>query len=123
MAVPSRPMLTSSFMCQRKPQADKYKDAADAAIEPFFEHAARAEPAREPGRRPSDEQVPNRPIEIEYRAEEQERQRFGSRIRCDELREKRQKKQSHLGVQDIGEKALQEYAPHRRPPAIGRAWC
>jgi hypothetical protein len=57
-------------MSQRKSDPDEYKEGADAAIEPLLELVAGPEPAADPRRRPGDEQIPNRAIEIENRAQE-----------------------------------------------------
>src|SRR5579859_4596509 len=53
---------------QRKPDPDEDKEAADATIEPLFELVAGPEPAADSRRRPGDEQIPNRAVEIEDRA-------------------------------------------------------
>jgi hypothetical protein len=98
---------------QRKADTDAYKESADAAIEPLFELVAGPEPAADSRRRPGDQQIPNRAVEIEDDAEEQECQGLRRRIRQNKLRQKREKKQRNLGIQDICEKALQKDAPHR----------
>ena len=113
-------MMRLVIMSQREPDPDEDKEAADAAIEPLFELVAGPEPAADSRRRPGDQQIPNRAVEIEDDAEEQECQRLRRRIRQNKLRQKREKKQRNLGIQDICEKALEKNAPHRgRPVASG----
>ena len=111
-----------AIMGQRKPDPDEYKEAADAAIEPLFELIAAPEPAADSRGRPGDEQIPNRAIEIEDGAQEQECQWLRRRIRQNKLRQKREKKQRNLGVQDICEKALEKDAPHPGRPAARGNW-
>src|ERR1700688_1947203 len=114
------PFLT--IVSQRQPNADKYEDSSDAAIEPLFEGVAGREPDADARRRPGDEQIPYRAVEIEDDTQEQERQRLRRGIRQNKLRQKRQKKQRYLGVQDICEKALEEDAPHRGRPTARGNW-
>jgi hypothetical protein len=54
---------------EHKPQPDEYKNAADAAIEPCFDGVVCGEAAAEPRGRPCDEQIPNRTVQIEDRAQ------------------------------------------------------
>ena len=59
-----------AIMSQRQPDPDEYKESPYAPIEPRLEWVAGSEPAAESRSRPGDEQIPNRAIEIEDRAEE-----------------------------------------------------
>src|SRR5450631_1030858 len=114
------PFLT--IVSQRQPDSHKYKYSPDAAIEPLFEGVAGREPDADARRRPGDEQIPYRAVEIEDDTQEQERQGLRRGIRQNKLRQKRQKKQRYLGVQDICEKALEKDAPYRGRPTARVNW-
>jgi len=59
-----------AIMSQRKSDPNEYEESADAAIEPLLEFVAGPESAADSRRRPRDEQIPNRAVEIEDRAQE-----------------------------------------------------
>ena len=52
--------------------------------------------------------APQHAVEVEDRAEHDEGERLGRRVRRDELRHEREEEQRHLRVQRVGEEALQE---------------
>src|SRR3982074_2751689 len=68
--VTERPRVSLAIMSQCKSDPDEDKAAPDAAIEPLLELIAGPESAADSSRRPCDEQIPNRAIEIEDRAQE-----------------------------------------------------
>src|ERR1700682_2227613 len=105
-------VISLTITRQRQADADKYENRTDAAIEPYLQAVACAEPAADARRRPGDDQIPYRAVEIEDCTQDQECQRLRWGIRQHKLRQKGQKKQRHLGVQDICEKALEKEAPH-----------
>ena len=75
--------------------------------------AAPQDAATDRRRRPRDEEIPERPVDVEDRAQEQEGERFVRRISRDELRQEREEEKRHFRVQDVGEKALREDAAQR----------
>src|ERR1700738_2823485 len=68
--VTERPRDSLAIMSQRKSDPDENKQAADAAVEPLLEPVAGPESAADSSRRPGDEQIPNRAIEIEDGAQD-----------------------------------------------------
>ena len=112
-------ILVLAIVGERQPQPDEDEHTADAAVEPLFESRAWAERGADSRRQPRHQEIPKRAVDVEDQAEKQKCQRI-RRLRIDELRKKCQKEQRNLGVQDIGEKALQKNAAQRSEPAIAR---
>src|SRR5688572_28113074 len=98
---------TLTVMRRDELHAQVYEQHADGAVQPRGDAPGAIE-AHHPGGRPGDQQVPQRAVEIEDAAEKHERQRLARRCCIDELRQEGEEEQRHLGVEDVGEKSLQE---------------
>src|SRR3954454_16696975 len=86
---------------QGEPHAENDEQPADAAVEPDREASVPHQAAAHPRRRPCNEEIPQRAVEVEDRAEKQESHRLAWGGRVDELRQEGEKDEGHLRISTL----------------------
>jgi hypothetical protein len=79
-------------------------------IQPMHGALHRPQAARGPGSQQRVAHVDGHGVDVEQHTQQHERQRRVAGMRGNELRHKSQKKQRHLGVEHVGQKAFEKYA-------------
>ena len=87
----------SSLRC-RETRAKENKEGTDGSIHPLPDCFTRAQSVAERGCKPRQGEAPDRAGRHKCETEDQKRQQFDVRCRVDELRKKREKKESHFRV-------------------------